>query len=80
MQVSEARCGHCGNATIVDGACVVCGAGVAYRRPVRFGPKRRREHRTHAWGYVGETFETGVRARKEKCTKAECEAVRIVEV
>ena len=79
--MSDERCGTCGAVgTVVSGACVVCGAGVVYRVARRFGPKKRREHRTHAWGFVGMTFENGTRARKEKCTKADCAAERLVEV
>lgn len=78
--VSSPTCRTCGNATVVDGACASCGAGVVYRRNIRFAPKRARAHQRHQWGYVGPTTETGVKARKERCTRKGCVATRIVEV
>lgn len=78
------RCAACGEDTVIvtgeGSACAVCGAGVGYRRKFRFGKKRKAKPCSHKWGYLGKTTETGVLARKERCTNKGCIAARLVEV
>ena len=62
------------------GLVCVCGAGVEYVRAMRFGRKKKAKPCRHQWGYVGKTTETGVLARKERCTRKGCIAARVTEV
>lgn len=70
-------CGACGSAAIVNGACCSCGKGVAYRKPMRYGPRKVKPH-AHEWAYDGVTFESGTRQRRDRCGK--CPAIRLIDL